>query len=89
MKNIVLHKHVFKKSVSYFYLKSIKFFVIFIIDGLIGYLIFSRFEITNILIWFGVFGIYTIINFVIILAIYFLIGEAKFLKRIKYILKRG
>ena len=89
MKNLVLHKHIFKKSVKCFYLKSLKLFIVFILDALVGYLIFKNLEISNIFKWFVTFTLFTLLNFIFIFIVYSLIGEEKVSKRLKYILKRG
>ena len=88
MKNFVLHKHVFEKKVNKFYMKGLKLISITIIDLIIGALIFRNIEITNIFAWFGIFSIYTLINTLFVILIYFLIGETQMFERVKYIFKR-
>jgi len=89
MKNIVLHKHIFEKTLKTFYLKGLKLFGITIIDLIIGLLIFKNIEITNILSWLLIFASYTLVNAVLIIILYKLIGEAQMFSRVKYIFKRG
>ena len=89
MKNIVLHKHVFKKSVKYFYLKSLKYFVFSVFDLGIGIIIFKNVVISNLFIWFVIFIGYTLINSIVVLFIYKLFKETIFIDRFKKILKRG
>ena len=89
MKNFVLHKHVFKKKVNKFYLNGLKFAGITVLDLLIGILIFKNIEINNILSWFGIFGLYTLVNTGFIILMYKLIGEVKLFDRVKYIFKRS
>lgn len=89
MKNFVLHKKIFERKVNKFYLKGLKLACITFIDLLIGIFIFKNIEITNILSWFGIFTIYTLLNSAFVILIYISIGETKMFKRIKYIFKRS
>ena len=89
LKTRVVHINIFEKSPNKYYLKNIKFFLIYIIDLVIGYLIINLFTINNIFIWLIIFVIYTIINALIILGIFTIIKENKFINRVKILLKRG
>lgn len=89
MKTIVLYKHVFKKDVISYFISNVKYFVITVIDLLIGLGIIRLFTITNIFNWFIIFAIYTIINFIIIAFVFYLLGSLKSLDRFKKLLKRG
>ena len=89
LKTKVVHKHIFNRSPKPYYLKNIKFFLLYIIDLVIGYNIINQFTINNILTWFIIFIIYTSINALIILGIFTLMKENKFINRIKVLLKRG
>lgn len=89
MKNFVLHKHVFERKVNKFYLSGLKLVCITIIDLVIGMLIFRNIEINNILSWFGIFALYTLINTGFITLMYKIIGETKMFKRVKYVFKRS
>ena len=88
MKTSVIYKEIFKKKVSSFHLENIKFFVIFIINIIIGYFITNQFTFTNIFIWFLYFIIFTLLNAFILLVVYKLLGETKFINRVKE-LKKG
>lgn len=88
MKNVVIHKHIFKEKVLPFYLKNIKFVIIFLIDLGLSYLIFNFITITNIFVWFAVYICFFIINSIIIYIIFKLIKENKFIYRYKCIFKR-
>lgn len=89
MKNVVIHKHIFKEKVLPFYLKNIKFVIIFLIDLGLSYLIFNFITITNIFVWFAIYICFFIINTIIIYIIFKLIKENKFIYRYKYILRKG
>lgn len=89
LKTKVVHNHIFSISPKSYYLKNIKFFVLYIIDLIIGYYIINLFSIDSILIWFIIFAIYTIINSLIILGIFTIMKENKFIDRVKILLKRG
>jgi len=89
MKTKVVHKHIFSISPKSYYLKNIKFFIIYIIDLIIGYYVINLFTIDNILTWFVIFVIYTIINSLIILGTFTIVKENKFINRVKILLKRG
>lgn len=87
MKTIVAHKHIFQKSVTKYFINNIKFFILYIIELIIGYYIISIFTIDTLLVWFIVFIIYTILNSFITLFIFYLLNEIKFIDRIKLLIK--
>lgn len=87
-KSKVVHNHVFAISPKKYYLKNIKFFIIYVIDLVMGYYIINLFTINNIFIWFIIFIIYTIINALIILIIFIFLKEDKIIGRLKLVLKR-
>lgn len=89
LKTRVVHKYIFEISSKGYFIKNIKFFIIYILDLLLGYIVISNITINNILVWFVVFVIFTIINALIILFIFYLLKEVKFLDRFKYLLKRN
>ncbi|MGN1311390.1 MAG: hypothetical protein ACI4U4_00075 [Bacilli bacterium] len=89
LKTIVVHKNIFKISPSKYFIRNIKFFVLYIIDLVGGYYLINLFTITNIGIWFLVFLIFTILNALLILLLFYFMHETKFMGRIKVLLKRG
>ena len=89
MKAVILFKHSFKKKIRYYFLSNIKYFILAVIDFLIGYLIISHIKIDTIIIWFGVFIIYTLLNALIIAIMFKLMGSLDSLERIKSLFKRG
>lgn len=89
MKNFVLHKHVFERKTNKFYLNGLKLLCITAIDLIIGLLVFKNIEINNILSWFGIFTLYTLINAAFITLLYKIIGETKMFERVKYVFKRS
>lgn len=88
MKTNVVHEHVFYKNSIEYYLRNIKFFIIFIIDLIGGYYLINLLDINSLLIWFIVFSIYSIINALFILLIFKLFGEMIFIKRLKILLTK-
>ena len=89
MKAVILFKYIFKRDVLKYFINNIKFFVIAILDFLIGYLIIKNIAITTIFVWFGVFIIYTLLNAVVIMIIFKLMGSLESLSRLKSLFKRG
>ena len=83
LKTRVLFKEVFKKSSLIYHVENIKFFIILFLDMLLAYFITSRFTITNILVWFVFYTLFTIINAIFLLIIYSLLKETKFIERLK------
>ena len=81
LKTIVVHKNIFKRSASTYFLKNIKFYIIFILDLLLGIYLHSLFNISSLLIWFVYFIIYTLINALLILLIFKILNESEFLNR--------
>lgn len=89
MKNIIIHKKVFKQSFINFYINNMKFAIIFIIDLVLTGMLFNKIIITNILMWFAAYMVYFVINTLIIYIIFKTLKENKFIYRVKYILKKG
>lgn len=89
LKTKVVHNKIFSLSPKKYYLNNIKFFILYIIDLVLGYYIINLFTINNILSWLIIFIIYTIINSLIILGIFTMMKENKFINRVKVLLKRG
>ncbi len=88
LKTIVIHKHIFNISTYNYFIKNIKFFIIFIVDLIGGFYIVNLFEINSLLMWFIFYIIYTFINGLIILFVFRMFNEVKFIRRLK-LLKRG
>lgn len=86
LKSKVVHNKLFGIGAKKYHIKNIKFFLIYIIDLILGYKIISLFTINNILIWFVIFTIYTLINSVLILILFKLLKEDKFMNRVKWII---
>ncbi len=88
LKTIVVHKNIFEVSPSKYFIKNIKFFILYIVDLIGNYYIISLFSINNIIVWFLVFAIFTIINAVIIFGAFYLLKEIEFIKRFKMLFAR-
>lgn len=88
LKTIVVHKNIFEVSPSKYFIKNIKFFILYIVDLIGNYYIISLFSINNIIVWFLVFAIFTIINAVIIFGVFYLLKEIEFIKRFKMLFAR-
>jgi O-antigen/teichoic acid export membrane protein len=89
LKAVVVHKYVFNRSSFDYFVKNIKFFIIYGLDLLAGYEVIKRFNITNLGMWFLVFICFTILNALLILLIYRIFNETKFIYRVKILFKRG
>ena len=88
LKTIVVHKYVFNKnSVSYF-INNVKFFIIFVIDLIGSSYIIDYFPINNLITWFLVYIVFTLVNGIIVFIVFKIFNETKFVKRLKE-LKRG
>lgn len=85
MKGVILYKTVFKMEPKKYYIMNIKFFVIMIIDIFVAYVILNSINIATIGKWFVVYILFTIINGIVILLVYYILKEVKFLHRIKMI----
>ena len=88
LKTIVVHKHVFNRSSIPYFVKNLKFFIIFIVDLILGYLFVSRYNINSLLTWFIFFISFTMVNSVLIFVIYRIFGETKFINRFKELKRR-
>lgn len=89
LKTRVVHKYVFDISPTNYFLKNIKFFIIYILDLTAGHFITNSFSINNILMWFIIFTAFTLINSTLILVLFYALKENKFVNRIKILIKRG
>ena len=88
LKGLVVHKHSFNKSPKTYYLKNIKFFILYALDLVAGYFIIKQFTINTLGMWFLVFIIYTLLNAGVIFLIFKIFGETKFIKRLKILFKK-
>ncbi|MCI5734157.1 MAG: oligosaccharide flippase family protein [Tenericutes bacterium] len=89
LKNVVVHKHIFKENVMSFYIKNLKFFIVFILDLLLAGLLFNSIKITNIFVWFGIYIVFFVVNSIVVYAVFKLFKENKFIYRCKFIFRRG
>ena len=89
LKTIVVHKYVFEKSPSYYFINNFKFFIIFIIDLIGGYYLVNLFTINHLLTWFGFYIVFTLINGLIVFIIFKLFNETKFINRFKELRRRA
>ena len=88
MKTLVIHQEIFKCPSKTYFIGNLKFWGVALVDVVIGYKVISYLNINHILEWFLVFGVYTLINGMVVLLVYKLFGEITFLKRLTYVLKR-
>ena len=88
MKTMVVHKHIFSFSSKDYFLKNIKFFIIFIVDLIGSYYLIRIVSINNLFSWFIFFLLFTLINGLIILIVFKYLKELVFVERFKYLLKR-
>ena len=88
LKTLVVHKNIFEVSPSKYFIKNIKFFILYIVDLIGSYYIISLFSINNIIVWFLVFAIFMVINAVIIFGVFYLLKEIEFIKRFKMLFAR-
>lgn len=85
----IIFKHIFNTNAIKYYLNNFKYLAILIIDGLIGFLIFNSLTFNNLFYWFITFAIYFVINTGVILFIYYLMKDVKFINRLKYIVLKN
>ncbi len=88
LKTKVVYRHVFKKDATPFFIRNIKFFILLIIDFMVCFMIVSMLHINSLIVWFVSFSILTIINSIIILFIFKLLGEDHFYHRFLSILPK-
>lgn len=89
LKARVVHKHIFNRSSLPYFLNNIKFFIIFILDLLLGIYIHNQVLISSLGNWFLYFIPYTIVNSLLIIIIFKILGETKFVGRFKMLFGRG
>ena len=88
LKTKVVHKNIFERSPMLYHRKNIKFFILYIIDLIVGYYVIDLFTIETIFVWFITFVVFTIVNALVVLLFFYLFKEVKFLDRVKILLKR-
>jgi O-antigen/teichoic acid export membrane protein len=88
LKTMVVHKHIFNRGASMHFIGNIKFFLLFVLDLVGGIYFVNMFNIEHLSTWFGFYIAFTLVNGLIILLIFKIMGETKFIKRFKE-LKRG
>lgn len=89
LKTLVVHKNIFFKSPKKYFIGNIKFFMIFIVDLIIGIQFTNLFVINSLLKWFLFYSMFTAINALIILIIFKLIKEDIFIGRFKILLTKN
>ena len=89
LKTIVVYKNVFNKSAKEYFIKNIKFFVVFAIDIVISYYLVNMFSINSLAIWFLFFTIFTILNALFVLLIFKFMNEILFIGRFKSLIKKN
>ena len=88
LKTMVIYKHIFKKDPSYYFINNTKFFVVFVIDLILGYYITNMIIIDKLIIWLIVYVLFTIFNAILLLIIFKLFRETKFVKRVSVLKRR-
>ena len=88
LKTLVIHKHIFNRSASAYFIGNIRFFVLFVLDLVGGYYFVNMFTIEHLSLWFAFYIAFTLINGLLVLIIFKLLRETKFIRRFKE-LKRG
>nr|MBP3259001.1 oligosaccharide flippase family protein [Bacilli bacterium] len=89
IKPSILNKHIFKSSISKYYLDSLILFILIIVNIVIFKFIMNYFTISNLLIWF-IYGIVIfILNFGLTFVWFKLLGKDEFFKRITVVFKRS
>ena len=83
MKTIIVYRNIFERSPWPYFIGNMRFILIYIVDLVIGYFLISFTTITNIFMWFLVYGGYFAINTAIIYGIYYVLGETTFMNRVK------
>lgn len=89
LKTIVLYDHLFKGDCFKFFIKNIKFFLITLVDFIVGYVLINPVQFNGVIHWFVFFVFYTIVNALSVLALFALLKEANFLSSIQKLFKRG
>ncbi len=89
LKTLVIHKHIFNRSANMYFIKNIRFYLLFIVDLVGGYYLTNLVTISKLSILFGFYIAFTIVNGLIILLIFKILGETKFTKRIKLLKRRA
>ena len=88
LKTRVVHKRIFETSTKYYFVNNMKFIILFLIDIGLSYYLVNGIKLTSLLSWFGFYLAFTIINGLIILLVFRLMNETKFIDRFKILIKR-
>ena len=87
MKTIILFKHFFHKGYLRYFLNNFKYYVIAGIDLFLCIVVLNYIPVKNIVAWFYTFIVLTVINGLLVLAVFYVMRELKTLARIKDMLK--
>lgn len=87
IKPFVLNKKIFNSNIFIYYLDCAKYFIFASVIYILFYLIFSNFNISNLLVWFILGVLVFIINFIVTIVYYKLIKRINFLNRIGFLRK--
>ncbi|MGN1399858.1 MAG: lipopolysaccharide biosynthesis protein [Erysipelotrichaceae bacterium] len=88
LKTRVLYKNLFKGDYLKLFFNNLKFFLLTVVDFLFGYIIINPIEFSGVFHWFFFFVFYTVGNALIILAVFYFIGELNFIGGLKKIFKK-
>lgn len=89
LKTLVIHKYIFNRSASIYFIKNMRFFGLFALDLIGGYYLVNMFDINRLIIWFAFYIAFTLINGLLIFIIFKILGETKFIHRIKLLKRRA
>jgi len=84
----IIYKHVFEDKPTKYYLTNFGFILVLIVDMFVGYLIFRNVVVNNLLSWFIIYAIYTLLNAIAVFGVYHVMNQTKFLNRVKYIFNK-
>ncbi len=88
MKTVVIHKEIFNCSSKTYFVGNLKFWVLAFVDLWIGTKLMSAVVLGNMLMWFFVFTVFTVLNGLLVLGIYKLLGETEFMNRVVNLIRR-
>ena len=89
LKTIVVHKNIFNRSPMPYFIGNIRFFMLFVVDLIGGYYLVNMFTIEHLSTWFMFYILFTITNGLLIFIIFKILGETKFIGRLKMLKRRS
>lgn len=84
IKPFILNRYIFKANISLYYINNLKFMAVFIINILLFWFATKEITYSNLIVWFFINVILFVLNFIITIFCYKILGDLTFLGRLNF-----